>query len=278
MRICRWPERFSVAWVFLLFLILPFLSGCSCLSGAQPNPTFRVMSYNIHHGEGVDGKVDIERIAKLIKDEDVDIVGLQEVDKGVERTARRDFPAELARLTGMTCVFSNNFHHQGGEYGNAVLTRFPVLNWTNRHYRMLREGEQRGIMQLTLKVHGRDLVFMNTHIDFRPDDTERLMNVDEMKDMISRVKGSPLILCGDFNCTPDSLPYKRLSEVLMDAWTAAGDGDGFTIPARSPKRRIDFIWLSRESGPVPKRVWVPVTEASDHRPVAAELELGQGNR
>ena len=54
-------------------------------------------------------------------------MALQEVDKGVERTARQDLGAQLAQLTGLECVFSNNYHFQGGEYGNAVLTRFPVV-------------------------------------------------------------------------------------------------------------------------------------------------------
>src|SRR5678810_85346 len=109
--------------------------GCST---AEPTnqATFRVMTYNIHHGEGLDGKVDLLRIAELIKREGADIVALQEVDKGTQRTARRDFPEELAALTGMTAVFSNNFAFEGGEYGNAVLTRFPIKRWTNLHYHM----------------------------------------------------------------------------------------------------------------------------------------------
>src|SRR5439155_12093386 len=138
------------------------LVGCATTPKTEATKTFRVMTYNIHHGEGLDGKVDLLHISDVIKREQADIVALQEVDKGVARTARRDLPAELAALTGMTCVFSNNFHYQGGEYGNAVLTRFPIVRWTDAHYQMIRPGEQRGLLQLTLRVHGRELVFMNT--------------------------------------------------------------------------------------------------------------------
>jgi endonuclease/exonuclease/phosphatase family metal-dependent hydrolase len=137
------------------------------------------MTYNIRHGEGMDGRVDLERIAEIIRREGADIVALQEVDRGVARTARRDLSGELAALTGMTCVFSNNFHFQGGEYGNALLTRFPVREWRNRHYRMLREGEQRGCWRWSW-TWGRRLVVLNTHLDFRPDDAERLSNVAEI--------------------------------------------------------------------------------------------------
>jgi len=50
--------------------------------------TIRIMTYNIHHGAGIDGKVDIDRIAKVIARENADIVALQEVDRGVERSHR----------------------------------------------------------------------------------------------------------------------------------------------------------------------------------------------
>ena len=231
------------------------------------------MTYNIHHGAGVDGRVDFQRIADLIKREQADIVALQEVDKGVQRTARRDCPAELAALTGMTCVFSNNFHFQGGEYGNAVLTRFPIKRWTNRHYQMLRPGEQRGLLQVELDVHGRELVFLNTHIDYRPDDDERLLNAAEMLEVIQAYRGQPIILCGDFNDTPGSRTHQKLAQAFADTWAAAGTADGFTIPAEQPRKRIDYIWLAKESPIDVLRLWVPQSEASDHLPVVGEFRL-----
>jgi endonuclease/exonuclease/phosphatase family metal-dependent hydrolase len=231
------------------------------------------MTYNIHHGEGLDGKVDLARIAELIKREGADIVALQEVDKGVERTARRDLPAELAALTGMSCVFNNNFHYQGGEYGNAVLTRFPVVTWTNTHYQMLRTNEQRGILQLTLDVHGHTVIFMNTHIDYRGDDAERLMNVGQIQELARRHRTQPIILCGDFNDTPDSRTHHKVNESFDDTWELIGQGDGFTFSADKPHKRIDYIWISQNKSPVPLKIWVPQTDASDHLSVVVEFEL-----
>ena len=257
-----------------LLLPLVFTTGCAVAQNQKPaEQTLRVMTYNIHHGEGLDGKVDLERIATLIKEQRADIVGLQEVDKGVERTAKRDLPAELAKLTGMTCIFSNNYHHQGGEYGNAVLTRFPVKSWTNRHYKMLRPGEQRGILQLILDVHGRELVFMNTHIDYRPDDSERLSNVEEIRELLKTYAGKPVVLTGDFNDTPESRTCTRLAEMFTDSWAAAGQGDGFTIPVKQPRKRIDYIWLSKGAPLEAKSISVLQSEASDHLPVIAELRF-----
>ncbi|MFO1513112.1 MAG: endonuclease/exonuclease/phosphatase family protein [Verrucomicrobiota bacterium] len=245
---------------------------------AKLSPAFRVMTFNIHHGEGLDGKVDLPRIAEVIRHERADLVALQEVDKGVQRTARRDLPAELAALTGLTCVFSNNFHYQGGEYGNAVLTRFPVLSATNSHYQMLQTNEQRGILQLTLQVHGRPLVFMNTHVDYRGDDAERLLNVKEIQELVKRYAGNPMILCGDFNSTPDSRVHRRLKETFDDAWEIAGQGSGWTFPAKNPNKRIDYVWVSKAARVEPVEASVPESDASDHRPLVVEFRFTGAKR
>lgn len=256
----------------LLFAVVGF-AGCATKLRTASGTHFRVMTYNIHHGEGLDGKVDLERIAELIRKEGADIVALQEVDQGVARTARRDLPAELARLTGFTCVFSNNHAFQGGNYGNAVLSRFPVKRWTNLHYQMLRPDEQRGLLQLELDIHGREVVFMTTHIDYRPDDSERWANVGEIESAAAQYGRKPVILCGDFNATPDSRVCRRLCETFDDTWARIGQGEGNTYPVETPQRRIDYIWVSKAASVVPLKVWVPTTAASDHLPVVAEFGL-----
>ena len=68
----------------------------------------RVLSYNIHHAEGVDRDLDLDRISRVIRSVDPDLVALQEVDRKVTRTRGVDQPAELARLTGMKVVFGSN--------------------------------------------------------------------------------------------------------------------------------------------------------------------------
>jgi endonuclease/exonuclease/phosphatase family metal-dependent hydrolase len=152
------------------------------------------MTYNIHHGEGTDGKIDLNRIAEVIVSQRADIVALQEVDRGVERTARRDLIAELAALTRMNYAFGRNIDYQGGEYGNAILSKFPIIKHENHHFKMLRQGEQRGILRAVLDVDGKRLILLNTHIDYRQDDTERLSNVEEIRLMLSDYSGQPVIL------------------------------------------------------------------------------------
>lgn len=259
----------------LLLFLLPVMLGGACAHRppADPAPaTLTVMSYNIRHGRGLDGQVDLPRLAAVIREARADVVLLQEVDRGTERTDRRDLTAELAALTGMHGVFSRNIPHQGGEYGNATLSRFPVVAWTNLHFRMLRPGEQRGLLQMTAEVPGHGRVqFWNTHIDYRPDDAERLGNVAEINALLDRT-ADPVILGGDFNDLPGSRVHAALGVRWQDGWLAAGEGDGFTFPADRPAKRIDYLWTPHGSPWRAVRAWVPVTEASDHRPVVVEFQ------
>jgi endonuclease/exonuclease/phosphatase family metal-dependent hydrolase len=270
------PFRFELmtkpmAWMLGLCVMLGLL-GCALGREEAGRPTFRVMTYNIHHAEGLDGKLDVERIVAVIKESGADIVALQEVDKGVERTARRDLPAELAALTGYTCVFSNNYHYQGGEYGNAVLTRFPVKRADNHHFKMLQAREPRGLQHLVLEVQDREIAFLNTHLDAGREDLERWSSVGEIETLLKSYAGLPLLFCGDFNATPDSRVIQRMSEQLVDTWPLVGAGPGYTIPVKQPRKRIDFIWMSPAAPFVPVKAWVPYSEASDHLPVVVEFQ------
>src|SRR4051812_44008771 len=120
--------------LFLLLLCCVLLLACDVLragtilcvphfSSSRRAKTLRVMTYNIQHGAGTDQKVNLPRLAEVINREHPDLVGLQEVDRGVERTQHVDEIAELARMTKMEYAFAYNLHYQGGQYGVAILSR-----------------------------------------------------------------------------------------------------------------------------------------------------------
>lgn len=254
----------------LLSFLLP-VALATALPAAHP-VTLRVLCYNIHHGEGLDGKLDLERIARVILDAKADIVGLQEVDRGVERTQRRDLPAELAKLTGMTVQFDRNIPHQGGEYGNAVLTRFPIRRARNTHLTMIGQGEQRGVQQVVLDVDGREVLFMNTHLDARRDSAERERSAVELVQLVAAAGAMPVILVGDFNAVPDSPAIATVRAALTDVWSVVGNGPGHTVPVKNATRRIDYVWITPATI-TPVSMSVPYSEASDHLPILAELRL-----
>lgn len=230
----------------------------------------RIMTFNIHHGEGLDGRLDLARIAKVITDARADIVGLQEVDRGVERTQRRDILKELADLTGMRFAFGKNIDLQGGDYGNALLTRFPIVSEGNRHLEVVGGGEQRGVLQTVLDVEGRRVLVLTTHFDHRRDSAQRPRSADEMREMAAQWGEGPLVMLGDFNDVPGSQAYETLTKVATDAWVAVGKDEGYTIPVETPTRRIDWILLR---GLDARDGQVVRTDASDHLPVVVTATL-----
>ncbi|APZ94242.1 endonuclease/exonuclease/phosphatase family protein [Fuerstiella marisgermanici] len=236
----------------------------------------RVLSYNIHHAEGVDGKLDVDRIAQVILSANADIVALQEVDQKVTRSKDVDQPAELARLTKMNVAFGANIPLQGGHYGNAVLTRFPIIEHKNHLLPNLGNGEQRGVLVAELEISKtkQPLVLFATHLDHRRDERERVASAEAINKLAAAHDHKAMLLAGDLNAVPDS---KTLSDLGRE-WQRTNEQPIPTIPVATPTRQIDYV-LCR-----PAQRWKVVeTEvlgeavASDHRPIIAVLELTESS-
>jgi endonuclease/exonuclease/phosphatase family metal-dependent hydrolase len=164
------------------------------------NQTLRVMTYNIHVGVGMDKKLDLPRVAGVINAQHPDLVGLQEVDRGVTRTQGIDEIAELAKLTWMDYAFAFNLHYQGGQYGVSILSRLPIMATDHRLYQNTREAERRGFIRAEVIVNGRVLNFVTTHLDYQYDDG-RLFEAQQLLNALADVKGT-LVVVGDFNDIP----------------------------------------------------------------------------
>jgi endonuclease/exonuclease/phosphatase family metal-dependent hydrolase len=265
-------SRFIVAAIVLLTLVGRV--------GAELPQQIRVLTYNIHHGEGVDGKFDLARIAALIKSVSPDVVALQEVDQNTARSSDVDQPAELARLTGMEVVFGRNIDFQGGGYGTAVLTRLPVKAHASHKLPSLYEGEQRGVQVVELGSAGDPgLVFLCTHLDHRPDDRERLASAELVNELAATYGNRLMILAGDLNAEPDS----RVIRELEKRWHVTGAAKPqaeveaarglLTFPSDKPRKWIDFVLVR------PAERWQVVevrvldeSVASDHRPLLAVVK------
>ncbi len=251
------------------------LAGAGCATSRQQT-TLRVLTFNIHHGEGTDGKVDLQRIARLIKDNKIDLVALQEVDQNAKRTGHRDFPKELAILTGMDPVFGKNLDLEGGGYGNAILSRYPITSATNLHFPKIVPGEQRGMLMTTIRAPQGRLTFVAVHLDHRRPEQDRLASVEMIHKTLQPIRNN-IIVAGDFNATPKTETHRQMvkENFFRDAWLEVGQGNGFTIPSENPRSRIDYIFYR---GLTPRSATVPTSNASDHLPLIAEFELTSKSR
>ena len=248
---------------------------CACAGREAPElptstqDTIRVLAYNIHHGEGMDTVIDLERIASLIREVDPDFVTLQEVDSVTTRTNGVDQAAELGRLTGLNPAFGRFMAYQGGAYGMAVLSRWPIDDV--RNLRLPDGAEPRTALSadVTSPETGRTLRFVGIH--FYRTEEERLAQAMRLGELLGD-DAVPTILAGDFNSTPDSEVMNHLSE----SWSVVEKGnDHFTFPSYGPDREIDFVLLQPVGRfeVVGQRVLTePV--ASDHRPIVVDLVIG----
>src|SRR5215471_8946587 len=113
--------RRSMKRVVPVILALGFVCA-SVLAEAPKNMTVRVLTYNIHHGEGSDDVFDLPRIARVISDAKPDLVALQEVDEKTNRSSGVSQITELGRLTGMHAVFGEAMEYDDGGYGVGILS------------------------------------------------------------------------------------------------------------------------------------------------------------
>jgi len=234
--------------------------------------TLRILAYNIHHGEGMDEVLDLDRIARLILDVDPDLVALQEVDSVVARTEGVDQAAELGRLTGMQPLFGRFMDYQGGAYGMALLTRLPIRNNTN--FRLPDGDEPRSALSAVVELpeSGRRLRIVGIH--FYRTEEERLSQAVTLEELLATKEDLPTILAGDFNSTPGSVVLNHLEQ----SWHVVDKGaDRLTYPSYNPEREIDFfMWRPAGAFTMLHQELLDEPVISDHRPLVLELLMSDG--
>jgi len=244
------------------------LVACSGAGGSV-----RVLSYNIHHGRGTDGRIDLKRIARIIRESKADIVALQEVDRATKRSNGVDQAARLAQLTHMHLAFGKAIDFAGGEYGIAILSRWPILEEQNHPLPFTpgREARTALVVRIKLGSFGSDIRVVNTHLDHTRDPTDRLAAAQRLNHLLMDKAGLPALLVGDLNAVPDS----QTIGVLLEHWSdSAARYPQPTSPANDPRRRIDYVLFRPASNWRVVRAYVldePI--ASDHRPLLVLLRL-----
>lgn len=223
--------------------------------------TLRVLTYNIFHGETTNGEIDMDLFADIINNASPDLVALQEVDKGVERSGRIDITAELSERTGLSGHFGKYRAFQGGDYGAAILSKLPIVNFEVRPG--YRTGSH-GVAMLYAKVEIAEniyIYFNSSHLS--TNDEERIVHTEQLASYYeSTIDKAPLLICGDLNAEPASPEM----DVLWEHFAESDSTFANTFSTRTGMRKkIDYIlYPDNENWEVVETKRICRVDASDH--------------
>lgn len=242
-------------------------AAAPCAFAAEPR-TLKVMTYNIAHGKGLDQKVDLERTARVIRDAKPDLVALQEVDQKTRRTGGVDQAARLGELTGLHAAFGKSMDYQGGGYGLAILSRWPIGKTTLVPLPFIAaRTEPRSVFLADIPVEGGPvLTFGSTHLEYA-DGAILLQQSEIVLQTVAKLEGI-VIVAGDYNARPDSPAIGLFKKSLA----SDSPDDHLTFRADKPDRKIDWVFRRGELRVVDRAV-VEEPLVSDHRPVTVTYAL-----
>ncbi|MBB3051935.1 endonuclease/exonuclease/phosphatase family metal-dependent hydrolase [Prauserella isguenensis] len=268
----------ALRWLAAVLMTVGMTAGAVTPASAEQRE-LTVLSFNIHHAEGADGVLDLDRIARVIERSGADVAGLQEVDRHYsDRSEWADQARLLAKRLGYHVVFGANIDNPPPapgtprvQYGTAILSRYPIVDSSNTHLHRSPDQEQRGLLHAEVNIRGERVHVYDTHLA-ASSQSDRTEQGRQIADLIGDTRRA--VLVGDLNAEPGAPELAPLDRTLTDVWPAVGEGDGATLPSQAPEKRIDYVYTAGDVTPVSARVLDDEPEASDHLPVVAELDLG----
>lgn len=236
-----------------------------------------VMSFNIASGKRIDGKLDLELTAQAIEQGQVDVAGLQEVDRNFSSRSRfLDQAKWLSKRLGMHMAYGPNLIDRGAggvrpkrEYGNAILSRYPIVSFRNHDLSAVEvhpeEFEPRGMLEAVIDVEGVHFSFYNTHLSLIDEDVDR-----SLTEIIAITTDNPLpqVLVGDFNAAPSTKHIQRFSKHFYNAFGSGPYPDTYKKQG-DHGQKIDYIFHDAHFEAVEART-IEI-DASDHVPIVAKI-------
>lgn len=237
--------------------------------------TLKIMAYNIHHANppSKPGFIDLGAIVKVIQDEDPDIVALQEIDVNTGRSGPENQAHEIALALNMNYFFGRAIDYDGGQYGVAILSKFPLTEESINRLPTQpgTDGEPRILATAKITTPAGNIIrFGSTHLDAQNEATNRLLQIQEILNL-AEDEELPFIIAGDFNAIPDSEVIAKLDSYFKRTCNACP----FTSSAQNPVRAIDFIAYHHPSDKfsVVNHEVIDESYASDHLPIVAEIKI-----
>lgn len=246
----------------------------------------KIMTYNICSGHhfieeagyvpGTTSPYDLKQCIQVIQGVTPDILGLNEVDNHAERTFGDCQTQLISDATGMNGFFGKALNFPVGDYGNAVLSRFPIVKTDVFPIPdpQIRDEcayyESRSVTRVKLDVMGQEVTVLQTHFGLAIAEQQ---NAQQTLLALLDQETGPVIVMGDFNIRPNNFLLNPLRERLID--TAVLRSDYFktfpSYPTDYPDCKIDYVFVSKHFTPL--HLEVIQTRASDHMPYMVELEL-----
>ncbi len=245
--------------------ILFFLLFISLLSFAD---IIKIATYNIRAGKGIDNKYNLLRIKKFIKNENIDIIGIQEVDC---KTRRRNYDNQPKILSGKTFYYfySPTIFYNGGLYGILLLSKYS-MPYKKDFFLFQEKGfEPRKVQHIIVKVKNRYLHIFNTHLSYK----SKKMRIKGIKEILSEMPDKNTVLLGDFNTTPHSEVIKLIEKAGFISLCKYFKKEIKTYPANNPSKKIDYIFVSRDLIKNVKKIYTKNLPYSDHIPLISIFEF-----
>jgi endonuclease/exonuclease/phosphatase family metal-dependent hydrolase len=264
------PVKSIICQTIFLFSVLIISLSSWGQSPVDSSKIIRVLTYNIYHGETMKGDFNLDTIAGVIKSVNPDLVALQEVDFRTNRAKKMDLAMELGQRTGLIPLFGKAMSFSGGEYGEAILSRYTFLSSQNHALGGTEGREPRSALEVNVVLKRGDIVrFIGTHLDHTREESDRISQATKMNNLFTK-DDMPSILAGDLNARPES----QTMEILLKEWTKSSAENTPTSPSANPRSKIDYIlfrpakrWRVIETRVIDEKV------GSDHCPFLSVLEL-----
>ena len=234
----------------------------------------RVMTYNVHSCRGLDGEWAPDRVAAIIAQYDPDVVALQEVDVQRPRSQHIDQAQQIARILNMHYHFHPSYTLEEEQYGNVLLSRYPIHLVKAGALPGRRRLEPRSAIWGQIEFGEQSIQLIATHLGLRPaerwEQIRTLLGPEWLGDAQCQ---NPIIFCGDFNAFTSSKVYREITRQFHDAQVVYGQ-PVFGLTWMSLVR-LDYIFIT--PGIQVQQLFVPRTtltrKASDHLPLIADLAL-----
>lgn len=203
----------------------------------------RTVTYNIHKARGLDGRTRPERIARVLAEINADIIALQEVVRVQDSVAEHDQAACIqSKLPGFQLAFGENPTHRGGAYGNAVLTRFEIVE-TENYDLTWRGRERRGCLRIDVRVPNFGLLHIfNVHLGTAFLERRHQGRLLTSADVLSHEVHGPRILLGDFNEWTRGLATRLLTVHFESKRPKELLGRSRSYPGVLPFLHLDHIY------------------------------------